>query len=267
MSGTDTKPREMMSRIDMMPRMDTMGQRLRAARMKAGFSSATKAADAIGVSHSTYRAHENGQNEFGPHEAAIYGRKFDVSASYLLTGEKSDRRKIISSFDPDLSYGMEEEGGVSSQLKDGQIPEIDVKAGMGGGGEIMIANQTTNAMTVSTEIIRDFWRVPEHLLVKMNVLASNVAVLPAYGDSMSPTINDGDAVFIDISHRIPSPPGIYAIADELGGVIIKRLEVVSRPGAEEIKVEIISDNPHHKARILNLDEIVILGRYIGRFTY
>ncbi|WP_297323491.1 LexA family transcriptional regulator [uncultured Bartonella sp.] len=234
--------------------MDTMGQRLRNARIKAGFSSATKAADAIGISHSTYRAHENGQNEFGPQEAVVYGRKFDVSASYLLTGEETVRRKIISSFDPDMPFGLEEDAQVSSQLKEGQIPEIEVKAGMGGGGEIMIANQTRNSITISTEVIRDYWRLPDNLLAKLNVVASNVAVLPAYGDSMAPTINDGDAVFIDISH------------DELGGVIIKRLEIVSRPGAEEIAVEIISDNPHHKPRILNLDEIVILGRYIGRFT-
>lgn len=252
--------------FDIMHVMDTMGQRLRKARLKAGFSSATKAADAIGVSHSTYRAHENGQNDFSPDDAAIYGRKFDVSASYLLTGEEGARHKIVSSFDPDVPDRIENDVKIRSQLKDGQIPEIDVKAGMGAGGEIMIVNQQQNAVTVSTEVIRDFWRLPDNLLAKLNVVASNVAVLPAYGDSMAPTINDGDAVFIDISHRVPSPPGIYAIADELGGVIIKRLEIVSRPGADEIKVEVISDNPHHKPRILNLNEIVILGRYIGRFT-
>jgi len=33
-------------------------------------------------------------------------------------------------------------------------------------------------------VIRDFWRLPESLLAKLNVVASNVAVLPAYGDSM-----------------------------------------------------------------------------------
>ncbi len=251
---------------DIMCVMNTMGQRLREARLKAGFSSATKAADAIGVSHSTYRAHENGQNEFGPEEATIYGRKFDVSASYLLTGENGGRRKIVSSFDPDIPDKIDTEIRTRLQLKDGEIPVIDVKAGMGAGGEIMIVNGVNNAVTVSTEVIKDYWRLPENLLSKLNVVASNVAVLPAYGDSMSPTINDGDAVFIDISHRVPSPPGIYALADELGGVIIKRLEIVSRPGADEIEVEVISDNPHHKPRILNLSEITILGRYIGRFT-
>ena len=251
---------------DIMHVMNTMGQRLREARLKAGFSSATKAADAIGVSHSTYRAHENGQNDFGPEEAAIYGRKFGVSASYLLTGENGAKHKIVSSFDPDIPDRIDSDVKIRSQLKDGEIPEIDVKAGMGAGGDIMIVNGASNAVQISTEVIKDFWRLPESLLAKLNVVASNVAVLPAYGDSMSPTIHDGDAVFIDISHRVPSPPGIYALADELGGVIIKRLEVVSRPGADEIEVEVISDNPHHKPRILNLSEITILGRYIGRFT-
>jgi hypothetical protein len=33
-----------------------------------------------------------------------------------------------------------------------------------------------------------------------------------------------------------------------------------------IKVQISSDNPRHTTRELNLDEIQIVGRYIGRFT-
>ncbi|WP_246788745.1 helix-turn-helix transcriptional regulator, partial [Bartonella sp. M0193] len=127
-----------------------MGQRLREARLKAGFSSATKAADAIGVSHSTYRAHENGQNDFSPEDAAIYGRKFGVSASYLLTGENAAKHKIVSSFDPDIPDRIDSDVKTRLQLKDGEIPEIDVKAGMGAGGEIMIVNGAKNAVQIST---------------------------------------------------------------------------------------------------------------------
>jgi phage repressor protein C with HTH and peptisase S24 domain len=83
---------------------------------------------------------------------------------------------------------------------------------------------------------------------------------------MTPTIEDGDVVFVDTRHRVPSPPGIYALADEFGGVVVKRLEVTSRPGDEMITVQISSDNPRHSTRELNLDEIQIVGRYIGRFT-
>lgn len=66
--------------------MTTMGDRLRTAREKAGYTSAQKAADALGVSASTYRAHENGQNEFGPIEAERYAKRFGTTAAHLLTG-------------------------------------------------------------------------------------------------------------------------------------------------------------------------------------
>ncbi|RWP88332.1 MAG: helix-turn-helix transcriptional regulator [Mesorhizobium sp.] len=69
-----------------LPAMNTMGDRLRAARQKAGYNSATKAAAALGISASTFRAHENGQNEFGPVEAERYARRFGTSAAHLLTG-------------------------------------------------------------------------------------------------------------------------------------------------------------------------------------
>lgn len=69
--------------------MSEMGERLRAARIAAKFSSAAAAAKALGISESTYRAHENGQNDFGPDEAAVYARKFKTNAAFLLTGEAS----------------------------------------------------------------------------------------------------------------------------------------------------------------------------------
>lgn len=83
---------------------------------------------------------------------------------------------------------------------------------------------------------------------------------------MSPTIQDGDVVFVDTRHKVPSPPGIYVLADEFGGVVTKRLEVTSRPSDETVTVRISSDNPNHNDRELTLDEIHIIGRYIGRFT-
>ncbi|MCZ4089359.1 S24 family peptidase [Sinorhizobium psoraleae] len=108
--------------------------------------------------------------------------------------------------------------------------------------------------------------MPEWMLSRMGVRAPHVAAFPSQGDSMTPTINDGDVVFVDTRHRVPSPPGIYALADEFGGVIVKRLEVTSRPGEETITVRISSDNPRHLDRELTLEEITIVGRYIGRFT-
>jgi transcriptional regulator with XRE-family HTH domain len=146
------------------------------------------------------------------------------------------------------------------------IDEIDVTAGLGGGGLSIIENTTANGITFHKEAVRDVWRLPEWMLSRFNARPQHIKAFPSQGDSMLPTINDGDVVFIDTRHRVPSPPGVYALADEFGGVVIKRLEVISRPGDEMITVQISSDNPRHSTRTLTLDEIQIIGRYIGRFT-
>ena len=56
--------------------METMGDRLRWARQKAGFPSARQAAIKFGWTGSTYAAHENGQNEFDERTAKLYGKVF-----------------------------------------------------------------------------------------------------------------------------------------------------------------------------------------------
>jgi phage repressor protein C with HTH and peptisase S24 domain len=72
--------------------MDTMGERLRYAREKAGFGSAMAAAKRFNWPPSTYGAHENGQNGFPVESAERYGRAFGVSTGWLLTGEGEMRR-------------------------------------------------------------------------------------------------------------------------------------------------------------------------------
>lgn len=65
----------------------TLAQRLKKAREDAGYETASEAARALGVSVSTYSAHENGQNGIKVKFAEKYARKFKVSQSWLLTGE------------------------------------------------------------------------------------------------------------------------------------------------------------------------------------
>ena len=65
----------------------TMNERLKEARQKAGYRTATAAIDACGWNSSTYRAHENGQNGFKANDAKLYGQAYRVSPSWLLLGE------------------------------------------------------------------------------------------------------------------------------------------------------------------------------------
>ena len=67
-----------------------MNDRLRNARMAAGFASATDAIEYCKWKGSTYRAHENGQNNFNVEYATRYGKAYGVSASWLLLGEVSE---------------------------------------------------------------------------------------------------------------------------------------------------------------------------------
>ena len=146
------------------------------------------------------------------------------------------------------------------------ISELDATGGLGGGGLTAFESTSDGRMTFSKEVVRDHWRMPDWVLGRMGVKAPNVVAFPVQGDSMEPTLRDGDIVFIDIRHRVPSPPGIYALADEFGGLVVKRLEVTSRPSDETVTVMISSDNTRHSSREFTLPEITIVGRYIGRFT-
>lgn len=66
--------------------METMSDRLRKARVAAGFDSARAAAMFFGWVVSTYSAHENGQNDFKTPQAIVYARAFKTTPEYLQFG-------------------------------------------------------------------------------------------------------------------------------------------------------------------------------------
>lgn len=144
----------------------------------------------------------------------------------------------------------------------GSVPQIDVTAGMGGGGVTGEINVEHNGIIISADQVSGRWSLPEFIHARIGVPAQRMAALPVQGDSMSPTLKDGDVIFVDTAHRQPSPDGIYALADDFGGVIVKRLESHGGDG----RVRIISDNPLHQPYERSIEEMFIFGRYVGRWT-
>jgi SOS-response transcriptional repressor LexA len=65
-------------------------QRLKQARVNAGFDSAQEAADAFCWKPAAYRHHENGTRGFGADVAKKYGRAFKVKPGWLLGWENTD---------------------------------------------------------------------------------------------------------------------------------------------------------------------------------
>lgn len=220
-----------------------MGERLQTARKAAGYSSAAKAARALGVTESTYRAHENGQNEFSKDEAVVYGRKFKASPTYLLYGD-----------------GETIQAAVAVPPESGDVPQFNIHAGMGNGGLLSVMVDG-DGLAIDPSDSDGFWTFPASVKAGHRNLRRTYA-MPVTGDSMEPTLVGGAFVFVDTSHTVPSPPDIYAI-DYGDGLMIKRIELV--PQSELVRV--ISDNDRYRTYEMRREELRVYGRVIASFQW
>ena len=66
--------------------MTDPAERLRIARLRAGYETAKDAAEAMGIAVSTYLGHENGSRGYPAKKAEVYARKFKVREAWLLYG-------------------------------------------------------------------------------------------------------------------------------------------------------------------------------------
>jgi phage repressor protein C with HTH and peptisase S24 domain len=256
--------------------MKTMGERLRAAREAANFSSASKAAEALGVSASSYRAHENGQNEFGPDIAEKYARKFGTSAAYLLTGDGPKKVQrgsapLIASFDPDepdQDYVSEQASYSREHWRpaiDGALPEIDVKLGAGMGVVGDTINLPVGPGAVSGHAVIAEWLIPEdYLRNEAKASPRQTLVMEVIGDSMQPTYMPGDRVLIDLAQGSMSTDTVYAISDGHTEPQIKRLQRI--PFSDPPQVIIISDNTNLQRFTVDLERLTIIGRVCGHIA-
>jgi transcriptional regulator with XRE-family HTH domain len=65
---------------------ETISDRLKQARVAAGFETVEQAAAALGVPYQTYAGHENGRSGFKADSIVQYCRRYKVSTDWLLTG-------------------------------------------------------------------------------------------------------------------------------------------------------------------------------------
>jgi len=86
---------------------------------------------------------------------------------------------------------------------------------------------------------------------------SQLRIMHVQGDSMAPTLLDGDAVLVDMTRRAPNPPGIFVLDDGLG-LVAKRLEHI--PSSDPPAVRVISDNGFYSPYERSAGEIHIVGR-------
>lgn len=125
----------------------------------------------------------------------------------------------------------------------------DIYASAGGGA--------LNYEDISESIVLDR-EIVNHLGGEMAI--KNIQALNVIGDSMEPTLNDGDIVFLDRSSTNPNRAGVYIVSTPVG-LFIKRLQLQSNG-----MVALVSDNESYSDELVNANDLEILGKVVGALS-
>lgn len=74
------------NRVTYVRHMTDPAERLRIARLRAGFATGKEAAESLGIPVATYLGHENGSRGISAKRAEVYSRRFKVPEQWLLYG-------------------------------------------------------------------------------------------------------------------------------------------------------------------------------------
>ncbi len=262
--------------------------RLRDARIKAGYTSAAAAASHFGWTVSSYCSHENGHRGIKLDVLERYARAFSVDSAWLLKGDletfpperiaidlfevfrlineapqqliieleesaqKLNRLLLETGRDPipeDLwpviarrignftspalvkSEDSDEDGKASASTDDDNllVPVIsDVRAAAGSGE--MVFDESEEVKVEIPRSILPGWAQPRGL-----------SCIQAAGDSMEPTLQDGDMILIDRNWTEPVDGQVFVLHTP-DGLVVKRLR------ESEEGWTMTSDNPAYGSR-------------------
>lgn len=183
-------------------------------------------------------------------EAAVdIARSLGVTVDWLLTGtgargtslQDDLRRWTRAAGENERTEELADELGLM------KLPEIDISVGMGAGYSDEAVIETVDRW-LPAEWVRRFTDAP----------VSRLAVIRPKGDSMYPTINDGDIVFIDRSQqRIDEQDLIWTLV--YGGLrTIRRVRAMP-----DGSYRLLADNDAVPEQTAHDDEMFIIGRVAG----
>jgi len=179
----------------------------------------------------------------------LLGRNAAYLQQYLVRGTprllaEADRALLARYFGvPEARLGGPEAEGLV------EVPRLDIGASAGPGGLVEGEARRRRGAEFSPELLRALGVRPEA-----------ASVIRVKGDSMAPTLEDGDEILVDRDRRrVEARGGVFVIRLD-GELMVKRLRV----GVGGI--EVISDNPDWETRIVAARDLDVIGRvaWLGR---
>ncbi|WJY18689.1 LexA family transcriptional regulator [Alteriqipengyuania flavescens] len=206
----------------------TYGSRLRAERERAGLSQANLATE-LGVSKNTMIAYENDRTSLNTATMAKID-EIGLDLHFIVFGKR-------------LTKDLQSSEEVSETVP---IRVLDLAYGLG--GTFIDEHAEERVEQFPKSLIAGFTKSP----------ADKLRLVRGIGDSMKPTLSDGDLLLIDLAqNHLRMSDQIWALAiGEVG--MVKRLRVLG--GGQ---VEALSDNPHVSDYLIAEDDCQLVGRVVA----
>jgi transcriptional regulator with XRE-family HTH domain len=183
-----------------------IGGRLKAIRKSLGLNQG-QLADIFKIKQGAVSKIENGTQKIDAYMLSLLVEKYDIRIKWLLSGIDSED---LSNTPKDCDFT--------------QIPLVDVQLSEG------------NGSFVTSEEVKEYYQFRKDWLTQTVTSSKNAILVGVTGNSMEPTIYNGDVVMIDTGRTHIYEGEMYALRMD-NTVMIKRLS--HRPGD---KVIIMSDN-------------------------
>ncbi|MCK4088292.1 helix-turn-helix domain-containing protein [Acinetobacter radioresistens] len=208
--------------------METLGTRLKQLRKEKKLTQ-QQLAEAIGVSKTSVIYWEKDENTPKHESLKALAKNLSTNVEWLLTG-----KKIVSQSSQELQPLSEWDETTPIEEDEIEIPffqNFSFDCGSGAIGEALKAQ--SQALRISKATLRD-----------LGIEKENAVATGASGDSMKPTIKDGDTIYLDLGRKTIKDGKIFAICH--GGLFVaKRLYNLPMGG-----VRIVSDNTAEYPEVL-----------------
>jgi phage repressor protein C with HTH and peptisase S24 domain len=212
-----------------------LNERIRAVRKQRGLTQLVFA-EKLNMSADTVQNWEYGKSIPSIPNVHLIAETFKISAGWLLTGEG------------EMLNGAEPARGLKLDLEKDfvYIPMLDVSAAAGDG-----------AVAPDMEIVSSRLAFRRDWIKEQGISPDHTSVIHVVGDSMFPTLINGDVLLVDRSQKRLIPDKIYVFR-ESNNIIVKRFRK-----QDDCLVTVSSDNQSVRERVLDFslgDDVI--GRVV-----